>query len=99
MVTLLKKFTPRAIMRALVYTQLFHSGPDRRKHNKLITQTKVGRIFLLGLSYLIKGLIAARTSKKQKVLFKIKSILLVHHAVLIAPRRDFPQRRNPEEAP
>ena len=86
-------------MRALVYTQLFHSGPDRRKDNKLITPTKVGRIFLLGLSYLIKGLIAARTSKKQKVLFKIKSILLVHHAVLIAPRRDFPQRRNPEEAP
>ena len=84
-------------MRVLVYTQLFHSGPDRRKHNKLITPTKVGRIFLLGLSYLIKGLIAARTSKKQKVY--LKSILLVHHAVLIAPRRDFAQRRNPEEAP
>ena len=65
-----EKFTPRAIMRALVYTQLFHSGPDRRKHNKLITPTKVGRIFLLGLSYLIKGLIAARTSKKQKVYLK-----------------------------
>ena len=33
-------------MRALVYTQLFHLGPDRRKHNKLITHTN-GQIFIL----------------------------------------------------
>ena len=33
----------------LVYTLLFHSGPNRRKHNKLMANTKVSQIFLLGL--------------------------------------------------
>ena len=54
-------------MRALVYTQLFHLGPDRGKHNKPITH-KNGQIFLLGL--------------KSKICILKKSILHLHHAVL-----------------
>ena len=33
----------------LVYTLLFYSGPNRGKHNKLMANTKVSQIFLLGL--------------------------------------------------